>query len=77
MLHINFQNITSKEFYPYFQFYDKHTEYYNCKKPFTVDGYDKTSKTVYLFQGCYWHGCRKCHPEKILNITKQWNKLIY
>jgi len=29
----NFKNITSKEFYPYFQFYDKHTEYYyenNC-----------------------------------------------
>ena len=24
----NFKNITSKEFYPYFQFYDKHTEYY-------------------------------------------------
>lgn len=28
-LRINFQNITSKEFYPYFQFYDKHTEYYH------------------------------------------------
>ena len=29
----NLKNITSKEFYPYFQFYDKHTEYYhdnNC-----------------------------------------------
>ena len=24
----NLKNITSKEFYPYFQFYDKHTEYY-------------------------------------------------
>ena len=31
---------------------DKHIEYYNCKRPFTVDGYDKTSKAVYLFQGC-------------------------
>ena len=28
-LRINFQNISSKEFYPYFQFYDKHTEYYH------------------------------------------------
>ena len=28
-LRINFKNITSKEFYPYFQFYDKHTEYYH------------------------------------------------
>ena len=57
--------------------YNKHRTYYNCKRPFTVDGYDKTTKTVYLFQGCYWHGCRKCHPENKLNITKQWNKLIY
>ena len=19
-------------------------------------------KNIYQFQGCYWHGCRKCHP---------------
>lgn len=28
---------------------------------YTVDGYDATSRTVYEFQGCYWHGCRTCY----------------
>ena len=51
---------------------DKNVEYYNCKRPFTVDGYDRKNKNVYLFQGCYWHGCRKCHPE---NTTK-YNKTM-
>ncbi|XP_052681401.1 uncharacterized protein LOC128162281 [Crassostrea angulata] len=31
--------------------------------PYTVDGYDPESNTVYEFYGCYWHGCPKCHPE--------------
>lgn len=31
--------------------------------PYTVDGYDQESNTVYEVYGCYWHGCRKCHPE--------------
>lgn len=30
--------------------------------PYTVDGYDPGSNTVYEFYGCYWHGCPKCHP---------------
>ena len=51
---------------------DKHEEYYNLKRPFTVDGYDRRKKKVYLFQGCFWHGCRKCHPE---NTTK-YNKTM-
>ena len=25
-----------------------------------VDGYDEESKTVYQFQGCFYHGCIKC-----------------
>ena len=49
---------------------EKLCRYYNCKKHFTVDGYDKTTKTAYLFQGCYWHGCRKCHPENIIRYDK-------
>ena len=28
----------------------------------TVDGYDHITKTVYEFQGCEYHGCRKCKP---------------
>ena len=45
-------------------------EYYNLKRPFTVDGCDSRNKKVYLFQGCYWHGCRKCHPEHKIKYNK-------
>ena len=45
-------------------------QYYNLKRPFTVDGYDKTTNTIYQFQGCYWHGCRKCHPENEIKYDK-------
>jgi len=27
-----------------------------------VDGYDPSTKTVYEFHGCEYHGCRKCKP---------------
>ena len=27
-----------------------------------VDGYDTSTKTVYEFHGCEFHGCRKCKP---------------
>ena len=27
-----------------------------------VDGYNHETKTVFQYQGCYWHGCRKCYP---------------
>ena len=37
--------------------------YYDRQRPFTVDGFDYKTNTIYQFQGCYWHGCRKCHPE--------------
>ena len=29
-----------------------------------VDGYDADTKTVYEFHGCFWHGCRTCHPQR-------------
>ena len=31
---------------------------------FTVDGYDVATNTIYEFQGCFWHGCRKCYPNR-------------
>lgn len=31
--------------------------------PYTVDGYDEETHTIYEFYGCYWHGCPTCHPE--------------
>ena len=38
------------------------------------------NKTAYLFQGCYWHGCRKCNPENTIKYDKtmeQVNLLEY
>ena len=31
---------------------------------FTVDGYDEQTNTVYEFQGCFWHGCPTCYPNR-------------
>ena len=28
-----------------------------------VDGYDPQTQTVYEFNGCFWHGCPRCHPD--------------
>ena len=39
-------------------------------KPITVDGYDIKTNKAYQFQGCYWHGCRKCHPDQIGRYNK-------
>ena len=27
-----------------------------------VDGYNQETKTIFQYNGCYWHGCRKCFP---------------
>ena len=37
-------------------------EYRIPNSRYTVDGYHATTNTVYEFQGCFWHGCRKCYP---------------
>jgi DNA polymerase type B, organellar and viral len=29
-----------------------------------VDGFHKEKKTVYEFNGCYYHGCPKCYPDR-------------
>ena len=31
---------------------------------YTADGFDATTNTVYEFQGCFFHGCRKCYPNR-------------
>ena len=30
----------------------------------TVDGYCEEDNTVYQYQGCYWHGCEVCYPNR-------------
>lgn len=29
-----------------------------------VDGHVPSTKTVYQCQGCFWHGCKKCYPNR-------------
>ena len=31
---------------------------------YTADGYDRDTNTVYEFQGCFWHGCSTCYPNR-------------
>ena len=42
-----------------------------------VDGYCAATKTVYEFNGCYWHGCQKCFPKHTARFQKQQQKEIY
>ena len=41
-----------------------HGEYRIPDSRYTVDGYDSQTNTVYEFQGCFWHGCPKCYPNR-------------
>lgn len=36
----------------------------NKQRNFLVDGYDEQTRTVYEFQGCFYHGCVKCYPNR-------------
>ena len=40
-----------------------------------VDGFCKESKTVYEFQGCFWHGCEKCFSNDTINTKNQMDML--
>ena len=31
---------------------------------YTVDGYNEETRTVYEFDGCFWHGCPSCFPQR-------------
>lgn len=31
---------------------------------YTVDGFDARTNTVYEFNGCFWHGCPTCFPDR-------------
>ena len=56
-----------------------------------MDGYDPITKTVYEFQGCEYHGCKKCKPnnrhtktfhhpdrtvEEIFQVTQRKTELL-
>ena len=44
---------------------------------FLVDGYDEQTKTVYEFQGCFYHGCLECFPNRQQNHPKHNNKSMH
>ena len=35
------------------------------------------TNTIYQFQGCYWHGCQKCHPENTVKYDKTMEQNNY
>jgi hypothetical protein len=39
--------------------------YIGDKSQFTLDGLDLKNKIAYEFNGCYYHGCRKCCPHAV------------
>ena len=39
-------------------------EYRIPNSRYTVDGYDEETNAVYEFQGCFFHGCRTCYPNR-------------
>ncbi len=47
----------------------------NLDKIGKVDGFCKDTKTVYEFQGCFWHGCRKCYNGDTINTKNQIDML--
>ena len=40
----------------------------------SVDGYNHETKTVFQYQGCHWHRCRKCFPHDRNRIVTHYNQ---
>ena len=36
-----------------------------------IDGFCEATNTVYEFQGCFWHGCKKCFDSDTINSKNQ------
>ena len=46
-------------------------EEYNIPNVGKVDGFCKATNTIYEFQGCFWHGCKKCYTKDTINTRNQ------
>lgn len=46
------------------------------RRKFLVDGYDEQTRSVYEFQGCFFHGCLKCFPSRALRHPIHLNKTM-
>jgi hypothetical protein len=51
------------------------TYYSGTTAKFVVDGLDKKNKIVYEFNGCRFHGCRKCYPNEVGVYNRTMEKL--
>ena len=40
-----------------------------------LDGLNESTKTIYEFHGCFWHGCQKCYKSDTWNPIKR--ELMY
>ena len=57
----NKQYISSKKCKQWLAYNGITSHEYRLDNGLTVDGYDEKTTTAYEFQGCFWHGCRKCY----------------
>ena len=48
----------------------------NGSKIYLVDGYDAQTRTVYEFQGCFYHGCLDCFPNRIMKHPIHQNRTM-
>ena len=39
-------------------------EYHITGTKYHADGYDPVTRTCYEYNGCHWHGCRTCYPNR-------------
>lgn len=54
-----------REKYPDIQHAEtKEKEFKIPNTPYKADGYSLSTNTVLEFMGCYFHGCKKCFPER-------------
>ena len=42
-----------------------------------VDGYCASTNTIYEFNGCFWHGCETCFPNRTERHTRLDNRQMY
>lgn len=47
------------------------------RQHFHVDGYDEQTRSVYEFQGCFFHGCLRCFPNRSQKHPFHLNKTMY
>ena len=72
---------TPREQHPCYKSYIQHAGNGGQKKiqyvKGTVDGYCDETKTVYEYQGCFYHGCENCYPNRTERHTWLDNRQMW